>query len=305
MDPDILLVQRSWPESGHRQTIGDKKATTPRHIISCYPISWCVAPLISLTLDPLPPHYHIPFVSNVRTKLLFMFYWIRVRTNTMGCLGVCATKNRVVFCSSIVHPASIIVTRDHNKFGFQIYPNNLRCHPMLVQFIFWNLFSSLCQICGSCPVIEIVYVTRDYVGSNHAIFTVVWDTQYQIVFIISVFIQQIPILYPGEFLAFRYCRCLCLCVCPCVNHEIVCTITLDPFKLGSPNLDLRCKTPYLRSLLSTLTFKVKFNFKFKFDPILSLKFVFEITHHPFKLGSSNIGQRCKTIWWRSLFFFFY
>ena len=38
-----------------------------------------------------------------------------------------------------------------------------------------------------------------------------------------------------------------------------------PFKLGSPNLDQRCKTPWLRSLLFwgqlTLTYKVKFNNK--------------------------------------------
>ena len=45
--------------------------------------------------------------------------------------------------------------------------------------------------------------------------------------------------------------CVCLCVCPyvCVNPLLVRAITHHPFKLGSPNLDHRCKRPWLRSLL--------------------------------------------------------
>ena len=45
------------------------------------------------------------------------------------------------------------------------------------------------------------------------------------------------------------CLSVCLSVCVCVNHLLVRPITLDPFKLGSPNLDQRCKRPWLRSLL--------------------------------------------------------
>ena len=40
---------------------------------------------------------------------------------------------------------------------------------------------------------------------------------------------------------------VCLCVGPCVNHELVHAITHHPFQLGSPNLDQRCKRPWLRS----------------------------------------------------------
>ena len=65
-----------------------------------------------------------------------------------------------------------------------------------------------------------------------------------------------------------------VCVCVCINHLIVRTITGHLFMLGSPNLVQRSKTPWLRFLLfwgqMTLTFKVKFNFKLKIDPILSL-----------------------------------
>ena len=63
------------------------------------------------------------------------------------------------------------------------------------------------------------------------------------------------VFYPRPVLAFGYCLCLRLCVClsvclcVCVNHLLVRTITRDPFKLGSPNLDQRCKRPWLRSLL--------------------------------------------------------
>ena len=59
----------------------------------------------------------------------------------------------------------------------------------------------------------------------------------------------------GQFLAFGYCHRLRLCVCVCVgvslcvNHLLVRAIIQDPFKLGSPNLDQRCKRHWLRSLL--------------------------------------------------------
>ena len=63
--------------------------------------------------------------------------------------------------------------------------------------------------------------------------------------------QNGPHFYPRPVLAFGYCRCLrvCVCVCLSVNHELVRTITRQPFQLGSPNLDQRCKRPWLRSLL--------------------------------------------------------
>ena len=61
--------------------------------------------------------------------------------------------------------------------------------------------------------------------------------------------------YPRPVLAFGYCRCLRLSVCVCpsvcvsVNPELVCTINHHAFKLEPLNLDKRCKTTWLRSLL--------------------------------------------------------
>ena len=40
---------------------------------------------------------------------------------------------------------------------------------------------------------------------------------------------------------------VCVSVRVCGNHLLVRTITRDPFKLGSPNVDQRCKRPWLRS----------------------------------------------------------
>ena len=63
------------------------------------------------------------------------------------------------------------------------------------------------------------------------------------------------------------CICLYVSVRPCVNLELVRAITHHPLKLGSPNLDHRCKRPWLRSLFwgdwpwlsrSNLTSKSKF-----------------------------------------------
>ena len=86
--------------------------------------------------------------------------------------------------------------------------------------------------------------------------------------------------YPRPVLDFGYCRCLrlcvcvCLSVCLCVNHLLVRAITRDLFKLGSPNLDQRCKRPCLRSLLFfgpiDRDLQVKFNLKVRIYPILSL-----------------------------------
>ena len=41
--------------------------------------------------------------------------------------------------------------------------------------------------------------------------------------------------------------CVCVSVCVSVNHKLVRTITHHPFKLESPHLDQKHKTPWLRS----------------------------------------------------------
>ena len=64
--------------------------------------------------------------------------------------------------------------------------------------------------------------------------------------------MQFGFYYPRPVLAFGYCRCLRPSVRPSVSPSVtkfVRAITHHPFKLGSLNLDHRCKRPWLRSLL--------------------------------------------------------
>ena len=64
--------------------------------------------------------------------------------------------------------------------------------------------------------------------------------------------EESTFYYPRPVWAFGYCCCLRLSVCPtvrpCGNRLLARAITHHPFKLGSPDLDHRCKRPWLRSL---------------------------------------------------------
>ena len=105
--------------------------------------------------------------------------------------------------------------------------------------------------------------------------------------------------YSMPVLAFGYCRCLCLRVSvrPRVNHLLVRAITQDSLKLGSPNVDQRCKTLLLRSLLflgGNIHWPSRLNLTWmsRFTP-------FGVAPHhnsdPFKLGSPYSDQGCKVI----------
>ena len=91
------------------------------------------------------------------------------------------------------------------------------------------------------------------------------------------------------------------------------------FKLWSPNLDQRCKTIWLRSLLFVffvffvffffwgevggidLDFQGQFELKtLKVYPILSNSNIHPINHPQLKLEPPNLGKRCKTPWLSSL-----
>ena len=104
--------------------------------------------------------------------------------------------------------------------------------------------------------------------------------------------------------------CVCLSVCPsvrlsvcvCGKHLLVCTITHHPFKLGSLNLDHRCKRPWLRSLLFwgwlTLTFKVKF--QLQNQNLSHFELFHAMTLHQLKLQFPNLEQKCILALFRSL-----
>ena len=56
-----------------------------------------------------------------------------------------------------------------------------------------------------------------------------------------IFSQHCGYWWPGALVA-----CVSVYVCLCVNHELICMITSDPFKLESPNLDQKCKIPWVK-----------------------------------------------------------
>ena len=109
---------------------------------------------------------------------------------------------------------------------------------------------------------------------------------------------------PEASMAIGYCRCLHLSVRPCVNHLLVRAITRDPFKLGSPNLNHRCKRPWLRSLLfwGVIDIYLQGQIYLRSQNLPHFELVHVITHHPFKLGPPNLDQMCKIPWLRSLLF---
>ena len=94
--------------------------------------------------------------------------------------------------------------------------------------------------------------------------------------------------------------CVCLSVCVSVNPELVRAKTRHPFKLETTNLDKRCKTAWLRSLL--FFGAINLDLQCQSPNLPFLEPVRTITHQPFKLGSPNLDQRCKTPWLSSLLF---
>ena len=92
----------------------------------------------------------------------------------------------------------------------------------------------------------------------------------------------------------------CVCVRVSVNHEFVRPITHQPFKLGSPNLDQRCKRPWLRALL--FCGMIDRDLQGQIEPqspqiwtpnLLHFELVHAITHHQFKLQFPNLEQNAS------------
>ena len=95
---------------------------------------------------------------------------------------------------------------------------------------------------------------------------------------------------------------VCVCVRPCVNHELVRVITHHPFQLGSPNLDQRCKRPWLRSLLfcGTIDRDLQGQIELQSQNLPHFELFHAITHHQLKLQFPNLEQKCMLALSRSL-----
>ena len=96
--------------------------------------------------------------------------------------------------------------------------------------------------------------------------------------------------------------CVCVCVCLSVNHQLVRAITHQLFKLESPNLDQRCKRPWLRSLLflGTIDLELQGQIELKSKNLPHFELVRAISHHQLKSVFPNFGQKWILALLRSL-----
>ena len=91
-------------------------------------------------------------------------------------------------------------------------------------------------------------------------------------------------------------------LCVCINHELVRTITHRLFKLGSPNLDQRCKTPWFGFLLflGMIDLDLQGQIELESQILPHFELVHTITHQPFKLESPHLDGKCILALSRSL-----
>ena len=94
------------------------------------------------------------------------------------------------------------------------------------------------------------------------------------------------------------------CVRPSVRPSVtkfVRAITHYPFKLGSQNLDHRCKRPWLRSLLfcGTIDLDLQGQIALQSQNLPHFELVHAITHHQLKLQFPDLEQKCILALFRS------
>ena len=90
------------------------------------------------------------------------------------------------------------------------------------------------------------------------------------------------------------CPCVRVSVCVCVNHGLVRTITHHSFKLESPNLEQRCKRPWLRCLLflGMIDLDLQGQIQLESQILPHFELVRPITHQPCMLESPNLDRKC-------------
>ena len=104
-------------------------------------------------------------------------------------------------------------------------------------------------------------------------------------------------------MAIGYCRCLRLCVCQFVCQSLACPrdnsgpVQARITKFGPKMQKTLVKVPIV--LGGNWPWPPRSNVP---RNLPHFELVRTITHYPFKLGSPNLGQRCKIAWLRSLLF---
>ena len=92
------------------------------------------------------------------------------------------------------------------------------------------------------------------------------------------------------------------CMSLSVNHQLVRAVT-QPFKLEPPNLDQRCKRPWLKSLLfyGTIDIELEGQIELQCQNLPHFELVRAISRHQWKSVFPNFGQKCILALFRSLY----
>ena len=96
--------------------------------------------------------------------------------------------------------------------------------------------------------------------------------------------------WPSAIVVACMCVCMCVCVRVSVNHEFFRTLTHQPFKLGSSNLDQRCKRSWLRALLfcGMIDCDLQGQIELQSQNLPHFELVHAITHLQLKLQFPNL-----------------
>ena len=141
-------------------------------------------------------------------------------------------------------------------------PNNISCRPIFLKleellYILSKMHYMYYSHNHQCFVVEcllslytsfVLMLLIHHYASVQSLNSSTYTSD-KLIFLLMLWSIVLCSFYPRPVLAFGYCRWLRLSVCVCGKHLLVRAITCHGFKLESPNLDHKSKTPWLRSLL--------------------------------------------------------
>ena len=136
-------------------------------------------------------------------------------------------------------------------------------HYQASEYLFLNCILDILEVC-------LHWSSIPYKIIRHMVANIPWIQLYmnmstmQLLISVTGYRIQVRIptsFYPRPILAFGYCVCARPSVC--ANHFLVRVITQAPLQLGSPNLDQRCKTPWLSHVYNSTPIQARIT---KFGP---------------------------------------
>ena len=183
----------------------------------------------------------------------------------------------------------------------------LNARPLILYISFWcwwcmstprNVLESIPHTCGFSPgkCCRMCVISLQFLTTGWTILTS------------SILLNVIYPCFGLRVLSLPVSVCLCIrpsvrpSVCVCGKHLLVHAITHHPFKLGSLNLDPRCKRPWSRSLLfwGVIDIDLHGQIQLQSQNLPHFEFVHAMTHCQLKLQFPNLEQKCIVTLFRSL-----